>query len=309
LVDLIVKLKEHIRTVVQISFTALTNGYVTGFKNGRIYQGNLKEACVPGLNCYSCPGALGSCPIGALQAVLGSSNYRFSFYSVGFLFAFGAAVGRFICGWLCPFGLFQDLLYKIPFYKKIKNLPGHKYLRYLKYIILTVFVIILPLVVVDIIGQGNPWFCKVICPSGTLMGGWTLTLLNPSLGEALGWLFTWKSFILILIIVLSVISYRPFCKYLCPLGAVYGCFNPISFYRFKVNQKKCTKCKTCQIACPIEIKVYEKPNSFDCIRCGKCVKECPQHAIKSTMDKNNKCEEIKEFSEQNKNEDTKYKNK
>lgn len=285
MVNLLVKLKKHVRTVVQVFFIAVTNGYVEGFKKGGIYQGNLKSACVPGLNCYSCPSALGSCPIGALQAVLGSPNHKFSFYIVGFLFAFGAALGRFSCGWLCPFGFFQDLLYKIPFYKKIKNLPGHKYLRYFKYIILAVFVIILPLFVVDIIGQGSPWFCKVICPSGTLMGGWTLTLLNPSLGEALGWLFAWKSFILILIIGISIISYRPFCKYLCPLGAIYGWFNPISFYRFNLNQEKCTKCKNCKHACPMEISVYEKPNSFDCIRCGNCIKVCPQKAISSTVGK------------------------
>lgn len=297
MVNLLVTVKKHIRTVVQILFTSATNGYVEGFKKGGIYQGNLKAACVPGLNCYSCPGALGSCPIGALQAVLGSPNYKFSFYVVGFLMAFGATLGRFICGWLCPFGLFQDLLYKIPFYKKIKNLPGHKYLRHLKYIILAVFVIILPILVVDIIGQGSPWFCKVICPAGTLMGGWTLTLLNPSLGEALGWLFTWKSFVLILVIVISIISYRPFCKYLCPLGAIYGWFNPISFYRFNVDQGKCTRCRICKHACPIEISVYKKPNSADCIRCGNCIKACPEQAISSTVGIHKKSKEIKQTLE------------
>lgn len=285
--NLIKNIKKNIRMIVQLGFTALSNGYVKGFAEGGIYQGDLKQLCVPGLNCYSCPSAFGSCPIGSLQAVLGSRDYKFSFYVVGFLFAFGAAFGRFICGWLCPFGLVQDLLYKIPFYKKVKNLPLHKYLKYLRYIILLIFVVLLPLIAVDVIGQGSPWFCKIICPSGTLSGGWTLTLLNPRLRDAVGWLFTWKSFVLIAVIGLSVISYRPFCKYLCPLGAIYGCFNPIAFYRFKVKDN-CTGCKTCQNACPMEIKVYEKPNSTECIRCGKCRSACPQGAITTTFEKQKK---------------------
>ena len=62
----------------------------------------------------------------------------------------GALLGRFVCGWLCPFGLVQDLVYKIPFVRKINRFPGDKLLRYLKYVILAIFVILLPLFVVDI---------------------------------------------------------------------------------------------------------------------------------------------------------------
>ena len=98
-------IKNRMRLWVQIVFTAVTNGYLLGFLTGRIYTGPTKAACVPGLNCYSCPGALGSCPIGSLQAVLGSRDYKFSFYVVGFLLFFGSIFGRFVCGWLCPFGL------------------------------------------------------------------------------------------------------------------------------------------------------------------------------------------------------------
>ncbi|HOO28496.1 MAG TPA: 4Fe-4S binding protein [Lachnospiraceae bacterium] len=268
------------RTFIQLLATALTNGYVLGFTKGKIYQGDLKKICVPGLNCYSCPGALGSCPIGSLQAVLGSRNYRFSFYMLGFFMLVGALLGRAVCGFLCPFGLLQDLLYKIPFFKKVKNLPGHKYLIYLKYVILVVFVILMPLIFVDIIGQGSPWFCKLICPAGTLEGGWTLALLSPEIRESIGWLFTWKSFILIGILILSMGVYRPFCKYVCPLGGIYGLFNPIAFYRISIDEEKCTKCSVCRKACPMDIPVYETPNSRECIRCGECKAACPHQAIK-----------------------------
>ena len=140
-------IRNRMRLIVQVGFTALTNGYVLGFIKGKIYKGPTKALCVPGLNCYSCPGALGACPIGSLQAVLGSRNYRFSFYIIGFLIFIGSLIGRFVCGWLCPFGLIQDLLYKIPFFRnrKRKNLPGHKWLVWLKYVILVVFVILMPM--------------------------------------------------------------------------------------------------------------------------------------------------------------------
>lgn len=273
-------IRKRMRLCVQIAFTAVTNGYLFGFLTGKIYTGPAKAACVPGLNCYSCPGALGSCPIGSLQAVLGSRDYKFSFYVVGFLIFFGSLFGRFICGWLCPFGLIQDLLYKIPFFRKRKNLPGHKVLKWLKYVILVLFVLLLPLLVVDIIGQGSPWFCQYICPSGTLTAGIPLVLLNESLQNAVGGLFIWKVSLLAAIIILSLWVYRPFCKYLCPLGAVYSFFNPVALYRYRVEENDCIKCGKCRTACKMDIKVWEQPNSLECIRCGDCIKACPTNAIK-----------------------------
>ena len=278
--------RRRLRTWVQIGFTALTNGYAAGFAKGTIYKGPTKAFCVPGLNCYSCPGALGACPIGSFQAVIASRDYKFTFYIVGFLMLMGAVFGRFVCGWLCPFGLVQDLLYKIPFVKKLRRLPGDRFLKYLKYVILAGFVIILPLTVLDIVGQGPPWFCKYICPSGTLFAGIPLVASSPPLQQALGWLFTWKVGILAVLLLLSVAVYRPFCRYLCPLGAVYGLFNPIAFYRFRVDGQKCTGCAVCQKACPMDIPVYKTPNSPECIRCGVCKKSCPHGAICPTLSKN-----------------------
>lgn len=276
---MIKRVKDKMRLCVQILFAAVTNGYLYGFQTGRIYTGPLKTMCVPGLNCYSCPGALGSCPIGSLQAVLGSRDYKFSFYIVGILIFFGSLFGRFICGWLCPFGLVQDLIYKIPFFKKRKNLPGHRILVWVKYVILAVFVILLPLLAVDFTGLGKPWFCQYICPSGTLMAGIPLVSLNESLKAAAGSLFIWKLTFLIVVILLALWIYRPFCKYICPLGAVYGMFNSIAFYRYQVDESACTKCTKCQKTCKMDIKVWENPNSPECIRCGDCIKACPEHAI------------------------------
>ena len=257
---------------IQALWALLTNSYLVGFVQGKIYKGRLKNLCVPGLNCYSCPGALGACPIGAMQAVIGNWNFKFAFYVAGFLMFVGALAGRFVCGWLCPFGLIQDLLHKIPFPKKIGTFPGDKILRKVKYVIFVVFVILLPMFVVDILGQGSPFFCKFICPAGTLEGGLPLVLLNQSMRGAVGWLYAWKNVLLLVTVVLSVLIYRPFCKYICPLGAVYSVFNPISVFRYCVDREKCTGCGMCKKVCKMQVDPVEHANHLECIRCGECKK-------------------------------------
>lgn len=273
------RINEWPRHGIQALWTLLTNSYLGGFVRGRIYEGNLKKVCVPGLNCYSCPGAVGACPIGALQAVVGSWNFRFAYYVVGFLLFVGALIGRVVCGFLCPFGMIQDLLHKIPFPKKIRTFRGDQLLRKLKYVIFVVFVILLPLFVVDIMGQGAPYFCKLICPAGMLEGGIPLVLMNKSLQNAIGWLYAWKSVLLAVTIVLSVIIYRPFCKYICPLGAVYSVFNPISVFRYRVEEEKCVHCGVCADVCQMQVNPVKNANHPECIRCGRCKKACPTGAI------------------------------
>ena len=83
------KKKHHgkIRLLIQCAFAALSNGHLIGFGTGKIYTGSLKVLCHPGMNCYSCPGALGACPIGALQAVLNSRQYHIALYVLGLLTA------------------------------------------------------------------------------------------------------------------------------------------------------------------------------------------------------------------------------
>ena len=270
------------RLWIQAGWFALTNGYARGFVKGQIFTGNTKVLCVPGLNCYSCPGALGACPIGSLQAVLNNPHYRFSLYLFGFLSMVGVVFGRVVCGFLCPFGLVQDLMYRIPAGRKLKNLPGHRYLKYIRYGILAVFVILMPLLLVDVTGTGQPWFCEWICPGGTLLAGIPLVAMNASLRSVIGLRFGWKVAILIVCLLTSIRWYRPFCKYICPLGAIYGMFNPISTYRIVVDPDKCVKCGSCQRACRMDIRTFETPNSPDCIRCGDCMAACPTGALDSS---------------------------
>ena len=232
---------------IQAGATLLTNLHLPNFLKGGLYQGAGKTVCVPGLNCYSCPAASGACPIGAFQAVVGSSKFSFSYYITGFLILLGVLLGRFICGFLCPFGWFQELLHKIPTKKlSTKRLKPLTYLN---------------------------------CPQGVLEGAIPLSLANSGIRAALGKLFTWKFSILLSVIALSVLFYRPFCKWLCPLGAFYALFNRVSLFQMKVDKNKCVSCGKCARACKMDVDVTKTPNHTECIRCGMCIRACPTKAV------------------------------
>ena len=257
------------RRYTQLIAAVLYNCNIKGFAQGKIFKGATKGLCVPGLNCYSCPGAVAACPLGSLQSALAASKYRFPYYVLGTLLLFGLLFGRLICGFLCPFGLLQELLHKIPG-KKIKKSRVTRALSRLKYIILAVFVVGIPLV------KLSPAFCKYICPAGTLEGGIPLVIKNEQLRAMLGFLFSWKVFVLAAVLLLCIFCYRAFCRFLCPLGAIYSFFQPVSFFGIKVDANKCTGCGACVRKCKMDVK---KVCDGECIQCGECVACCPENAI------------------------------
>ena len=269
---------KNIRLTIQLLFTILTNGYLYGFLSGKICQGRSKYACVPGLNCYSCPGAVASCPIGALQALLNQNGFQIPFGVLGFFFLFGSLLGRTVCGWLCPFGLVQDLLHRIPVFQKRKRLPFHRILIYGKYAVLLFLVCIGSMFLFGGFAR-IPAFCKYLCPSGTLLGALPLLSANGLLRSQIGGLFFWKLGILIVILVLSVKIFRPFCQYLCPLGAIYGWFNRFSLVQIHWEEEACISCGACQKACPVDLSAHEFSRSPECIRCGRCVSACPARCL------------------------------
>ena len=266
------------RGLLQAGATLLTNLHLPNFLKGGIYQGKGKAVCVPGLNCYSCPAASGSCPIGSFQAVVGSSKFGFSYYITGSLILLGVLLGRFICGFLCPFGWFQELLHKIPT-KKIST-KKLKPLRYIKYAVLLFMVILMPMLITNDVGMGDPFFCKYLCPQGVLEGAIPLAAVNSGIRAALGSLFSWKLGILVAVILLSVFFYRPFCKWLCPLGAFYALLNKVSLFGMKVDKHKCVSCGKCAKACKMDVDVTKAPDHTECIRCGMCIRACPTKAVR-----------------------------
>ena len=269
------KLKPTKRKIIQLYFALLFNANLKGFIQGSIYQGNTKVACVPGLNCYSCPGAVGACPLGSLQGSF-SADKSTIFYVGGILLLYGIMLGRLICGWLCPFGLIQELLYKIKTPKLKKN-KFTKILSYLKYVILVVFVFIIP-IAYAFRDTPFPAFCKYICPAGTLEGGLSLlsNKVNDSYFSMLGPIFTWKFLLMVSIIVACIFIFRMFCRFICPLGALYGLFNKISFFGVKLDNSKCVNCNLCINKCKMDIGHV---GDHECISCGECVNVCPTGAI------------------------------
>jgi len=261
---------------------AAANIWLPSFFRAKIYQGPTKGICVPVLNCYSCPSAVGACPIGSLQSSLASAKLnlslarrQFGLYIVGGLAVVGSLIGRIPCGWLCPFGLIQEMVHKIP----SKKFQVPKFLTYMKYVVLLVMVIVLPLLVLDEFGGGELWFCKWICPAGTLEAGIPLAILSAGIRSRLGFLFAWKMAILAGFLVWMVFVMRPFCRTTCPLGAILGLFNKASLFRMSVDEETCTLCDLCRRKCPVNVRIYESPNSPDCIRCLQCEKVCPFGSI------------------------------
>lgn len=258
-----------IRRYMQVHAFIATNLYMGFLKTKQVYQGALKSTCVPFLNCQSCPGALFSCPIGILQHFM--TIHRIPYTLLSFLFSIGILVGSMACGWLCPFGLLQELLYKIKSFK-IKIPKQLSILRYFSFFFL---VLLIPFI------TRETWFSK-LCPMGTLQAALPWVVWNPVIPEyqeavvapqSIGTLFVIKLLILIFFIALFVISKRPFCRIVCPLGAIFGVFNKYSLLKLDVDTKKCGGCNDCVESCPVELNVGKDANATTCVRCFKCL-EC-----------------------------------
>lgn len=268
-------LKPTKRKLIQLYTALLFNANIKGFSSGNIYQGNTKKICAPGINCYSCPGAVGACPLGSLQGSF-SADKSTIYYVAGILLLYSILFGRMICGWFCPFGFIQELLHKIPT-PKLKKSRITRILSYFKYVVLVFFVFIVP-ITYAFRDTPLPTFCKYICPAGTLEGGIALLAnkVNASYFSMLGPLFTWKFLLLVSIMVGCIFVFRLFCRFICPLGALYGLFNRISVFGVKVEEPRCTHCNLCVNNCKLDI---HKVADQECIGCGECISVCPTKAI------------------------------
>lgn len=254
---------EPTRRFIQAASTLLNNGYLAVLASGHIYRGPLKEVCLPVLNCYACPAAIFACPVGSIQHFVATGAVPLAV--IGGLALIGLLLGRMSCGWLCPFGLLQDLLYKI----QSPKVQVPQVLGYFKYIVLVVLVLAIPFL------TGAPWFSR-LCPQGTLTAGIPWVLINPrdpvtgqAIIGAVGGLFALKLLILGGFLVWFVAAKRPFCRTTCPLGAILSLFNGISLVRLQVAHS-CRGCGRCQTLCPVDHRVSESPNSGECVRCLAC---------------------------------------
>lgn len=221
------------------------------------YLFSYKYCPVPGLNCYACPLAVGACPLGSLQHFM--VIRRFPFFLMGFFLLIGSTVGRMVCGWVCPVGWLQEMIYKVKV-KKVRISSGP--FRYLKYVVLVLLVLIIPYWARD------PWFSK-LCFVGTIQAGIPLALSDAGIRAMIGGFFYFKLGLTAVTVASFLWIKRPFCRFLCPLGAIYSLFNGVSYLRLEVGEG-CSACNRCQTVCPVDIRVYENPNSPECIRCLEC---------------------------------------
>ena len=265
------------RKLIQLYSALLYNAHLRGFIDGEIYQGKVKAVCVPGFNCYSCPGAAGACPLGSIQNALAYSGHRAGWYVLGIIMLFGLSLGRTICGWLCPLGLIQELLYKIPT-PKLKKSRVTRALSYLKYVILAVFVAAIPMWYGITHDLAVPGFCKYICPAGTFEGAMGLlsNSKNASYFSMLKILFTRKFVIMLVIGTTCIFCYRSFCRFICPLGAIYGMFNKLALIGVKVDEDRCNGCGSCVRSCKMDVRHV---GDHECIHCAGCMQVCNQNAL------------------------------
>jgi len=254
------------RQLTQLTSTVLSNSYVGTVYTKTVNANPLKGICVPFLNCYACPTALFSCPIGTIQHF--TATRAIPFYVLSYIFLIGIFTGRMACGWLCPFGFLQDLMHKLPSPKyKVPHV-----LKYMKYLVLLFLVIVIPYY------TGECWFSKV-CPAGTLTAGipWAIwNPVNPANGQQVlpngpGLTFYVSVLILTGFLIWFVFSRRPFCKTACPMGAMLSFFNRYSVIKLEVANK-CDVCNLCQDTCPMDLNVALEVDSGECIRCLECTR-------------------------------------
>jgi len=258
------------RRLFQFLTAFFSNFQLLNFLTVKLYTGKLKFVPFPIMNCYACPASVFACPIGTLSHFLVLS--KVPFFVVGIISAVASTFGRWICGWVCPFGLLQDLLFKIPSMKL--KLPDK--LSYLRYVSLVLLVVVLPFFFKE------HYFC-MLCPTGTLEAGLYWVAASGMILRMAGGFFLFKVAIASSFLYLSIFVKRPFCRFLCPLGAFFSLFNKLSIVDFEVKEKDCIECNLCKKACPVDYPIYRSPNSPNCLRCLNCVRVCSAVKVKSNI--------------------------
>lgn len=248
----------HLRLVTQfLAIIVLNIGVNQSLKFGAI---------CPAFFCYGCPWAAFSCPIGSLQTF--TAIGPFPFYTIGLLGIFSLALGRFWCGWVCPFGTVQDLVTRIRSRSDVVSLPPIPWLKYLSLVGILIAAWI----------AAETLFCKV-CPSGSLFAAIPHRIANGDKFD-FGTFFYIHLVTLGVALILFVLFSRFWCRYLCPLGAIFGAFNRISILKIKMDKHLCTNCEQCLKVCPANLSDVEQIGcSSDCIQCGKCIETCPVDAV------------------------------
>ena len=229
----------------------------------------LSFALIPGLFVgeFAAVGNIVSC------IYKGNISWESVKYSVWMLLATVPAtvlVGRFFCGFFCSFGAVQDLLW-LGSHRLRALFPGKRNLkkadrifRFAKYAVLFYFIIFIWSGVTAVKTAG-PW---QVFGQYVSFGHWPGLKLLLSVGGVL----------LLLIFIGSLFVQRFFCRYFCPMGAIYSLISQTSFLKIDKPRKECGKCHLCTSKCTMGMDLTKKDRiaGGECISCQKCVSWCPK---------------------------------
>jgi polyferredoxin len=225
------------------------------------------------------------------------------FLVFGVCLLIGGIFGRALCGWICPFGFFQDLLRLVPV-KKVKiSKPLNKGLRDIRAVIFWGILLVAGFVgYKELIGESvaetfgafgqQPW--TPFNPAATLfvmffyMIFWKQYPGGSEDFSASDWrfMFYFRIILLVAVIGLSIFIPRFYCKYVCPIGYTMGFPAKYSLIGIARNPARCTRCGSCEDMCqksamqvPILDYSYERVRDANCTNCGSCLDACPHGAI------------------------------
>ena len=195
-----------------------------------------------------------------------------AFYVTGF-HGYRCCFGKTGLGWLCPFGLCR-IFHKIPV-GKTQMLAGGEGNEILEVRFLRIVGNSAPYGNYGHDRSGETLVLQLHLPVGNDVCRYSSGCREREVASCSRMAVYLKLVILASILILFRIFVQTFCRYLCPLGAVYGFFNPIALYRFRIDEGKCIRCGACQKACKLNIKTYENPTVWT-VFAGDCQKACPE---------------------------------
>jgi len=169
-----------------------------------------------------------------------------------------------ICGWACPFGALEELIYTLPFFKKAKK---YKIPFWITNTIRALLFVLFILMLYGVIGR---------------KGYVVYHEMNPFNMFEIAHATQTMMILITVYLIASFFIYRPFCRFICPFGLLSWIVEKFSITKIRIDFDRCTDCRACDKACPLTAagdRLDKKPLPADCYTCMRCLRVCPVDAI------------------------------